>query len=258
MPYKILIIEDEYLIANQIKNYLESEGFIVLGPTDDYKTSINVISDQLPDLIIADIRLHDDIEGGIKISEFVYKNYFIPVIFLSAFSDNVTRIKAKSTNPNTFLIKPKPLDKKQLLTTIQMALPTKKNENKCKAILLQGKEIDVRQISLESESTILSEKITMKIHTEDITYVEAFNHYFKNTVLLHFHSTNTCFLVRSEIGEIQKKLPSIFIRVHKSFLVNMEKVTGQKFPHFIKQHHVQIPIGDKYLPLVESYLGKEI
>ena len=134
--FKILIVEDEFIIANQVKTFLESEGYIILGIVDNYNDAIEAVNLKIPDLVIADIRLYDDEDGGIRISQYVYNRYNIPVIFLSGYSDKETIKRAKETNPNTFLIKPKPLNKTQLLATVEIALPSQANNLKLKAISL--------------------------------------------------------------------------------------------------------------------------
>ena len=255
---KILIIEDEFIIANQLKNLLESEGYTIIGPSDDYNSSVSLIAKEMPDLIIADIRLHDDGEAGIKISEYVSKHYHIPVIFLSGYSDEETIHKARQTTPNTFLIKPKPLDKIQLLATVKMALPHSISATKLKAISLKGKELDICEDYNHLKEKEKIDYIIRVIDTDEITFIETYNHYFKNTLLIRFNQSKTGFLIREEIENIQKKLPHTFLRVHKSYLVNMKRIDGYRLPHYLLIHETSIPIGHKYQQEIEFYLGTKI
>jgi len=254
--HKILIIEDEFIIANQLKQLLESEGYVILGPSDDFYSSVTLIAKELPDLIIADIRLHDDAEAGIKISEHVSKLYHIPVIFLSGYSDEDTIYKARQTNPNTFLIKPKPLDKTQLLATVQMALPNINCKTKIKSVSLKGKELEICDEYGHLKDKEKIEYITRIIDTDDITFVETFNHHFKNTLLLRFSQNKTGFLIREEMEDIQKLFPNNFLRVHKSYLVNLKKLDGYRLPHYLLIKNQEIPIGQKYYQNLESHLAR--
>lgn len=250
--YKILIVEDEFLIANQLKMFLVSEGYNVFEPTNCYTDSISLIEKELPDLIITDIHLFDDLEGGINISRYVSKHYNIPVIFLSAYSDLETIQKAKDTNPNTFLIKPKPLDKSQLLTTVQMALPKGNFKNsKVKKVLLKGKDIKTNEIISEIRNR--TEFVTRLIDTSEILYLETFNHQIKNTLLLKFANNNNAFIIREEIEDFLNILPHNFLRVHKSFVINAKRISGYRLPEYILMENYQIPVGEKYCKSLEFY-----
>ncbi|MBN8675318.1 MAG: response regulator transcription factor [Chitinophagales bacterium] len=248
---KILIVEDEFIIADQISKLLSNEGYEILGPTDSYSDTISLLSKELPDIIIADIHLHEDKEGGIKISEFISKNYNIPVIFLSGYSDYDTITKAKKTSPNTFLIKPKPLDKKQLLTTVQIATPTI-NTIKYKHLRLKGKEVDLKCHLLTEKEKLKYELITKVIDPKNIIYIETFNHEFKNSILFHLENEDVGFLVRYQIEEILNSLPHIFLRIHKSYVINSGKIESYKIPYYVTVKKVQLPIGQKFLQEIKS------
>lgn len=255
--HKILIVEDEFIIANQLRMYLQSEGYNIVATTDCYQHSVSCINTHLPDLVITDIRLFDDVDGGIKISEYASKHYQIPVIFLSGYADKETLYKAKQTNPNTFLIKPKPLDKSQLLAAVQMALPDSMSKKMpiTKVLSLRGKEIGNVEGFLFSKECEKSEIITRLIKLDEISYIETFNHHVKNTVLIRFGNRQKGFLVRDEIEEINKKLPLHFMRTHKSYIANIHKVTGYKLPHYLLSNEAIIPIGEKYKESVCKYFN---
>ncbi len=242
---KILIIEDEFIIANQLQAFLQAEGFFVIGPVDNYDEAIKLINITNPDLIIADIRLNDDIDAGIRISKYVSVNYNIPVIFLSGFSDKETLNKAKQTNANTFLVKPKPLDKIQLITTVKMALPEETFQVKAKKIPFKGKEIDILENYNTYKRHTNPDSITKLIDLKEILFFETYNHHFKNTILIRLSDSAKGFLIREELDVLEKKLPGYFFRVHKSYLVNMDRVTAHKLPHYLLVYQNIIPIGSK-------------
>lgn len=254
---KILIVEDEFIIANQIDLFLSSEGYTIVGPADNYDEAIAYIKHEIPDLIIADICLHEDMEAGIRISEFVTRNYRIPVIFLSGYSDKETISKAKGTNPNTFLIKPKPLDKAQLLATVQIALPNDSDKrSKVKAIDFKGKQIEILDNYDDFKEQERKENVIFRIDINEISFIETYNHHFKNTLLIHFINKQKGLLIREDIEEVQQKLSCQFIRVHKSYLVNMQNISGHKMPQYLLCKNQQIPVGDKHRNLVSAYINK--
>lgn len=256
---KILIIEDEFLIAAQIKQLLEEECYKVVGPVDNYEESIKLINQELPDLVLTDIRLHDDRDAGIRISNYLSNYYTIPLIFLSSYSDKATLQKAKDTHPITFLIKPKPLDKEQLLTSILISLPRKiDNHPKLKAIFLKGKEIEIKESYDHIKTHERIDSVILKIEVDTISFIETFNHHFKNNLLIRFTNKKNGFLIRLEFQQLQKMLPNYFIKVHKSYVVNMKNITSYKLPHNLFFKNYCIPIGDKYRKKVEEYLCKQM
>jgi len=102
---KILIVEDEGILALNLKMTLADLGYIVLGVIPTGEEAIELAINQCPDLILMDIKLAgciDGIEAAIRIR----RDADIPVMFLSAHSDTATYHKAMETNPVGFLKKP--------------------------------------------------------------------------------------------------------------------------------------------------------
>ncbi|MBX9782608.1 MAG: response regulator [Chitinophagaceae bacterium] len=258
MKRKILVIEDEYIIANQIKLFLESENYDVIGPADNYADGCRLVDESAPDLIIADIRLYDDLDAGIRISEYVYKKYTIPVIFLSGYSDAETLSKAKATNPNTFLIKPKPLDKPQLLATVKIALPESIHFTKHRIISLKGKLINIESGSARTASYENTTIINKVFNFDEIIFIESYNQFFKNTILIHTADPKYGFLIREELDDFYKTLPSQFIRIHKSYIANSKKITGYKISSMILIGDMSLPIGEKNREEVTRFLNSSL
>jgi len=135
---KILIAEDENIIAIDISKTLQRLGYKVLGTA---RTGIDVISkaeDLRPDLVLMDIILDGEM-SGIEAATTIMKNLDIPVIYLTALADDETLHKAKITEPFGYIIKP--FDERTLHSSIEMALYKYK-------INLQLKE---RTLELENE-----------------------------------------------------------------------------------------------------------
>ena len=87
---KILIVEDEFIIAHRIKELLEKREIGKCEVKDTFQESIDWLSIELPDLVLLDIRLFDDEDAGIRIAHYIQEHYHIPFIFLSGYSDDVT------------------------------------------------------------------------------------------------------------------------------------------------------------------------
>jgi len=237
----LLIVEDEYIIADQIACLVLSKGYTVCNIVDNYTDAIESLIAFSPDLVIADIHLGDDHEGGIKIGEYIQRNLKTPIVYLSGYSDPETLFKAKQTQPNTFLLKPKPLEKEQLLTTIQMALPTQ-SQNK-DILTMKG-----RSFTKQQECKTFIKKTCMmryKINLSEIFLIESYNHIIKNTIVLR-SIKDINYLLRSELEQFHDKLPEHFIRTHKSYIINSKYINGMKIPDFIMVNNSKIPVGEKY------------
>lgn len=123
----ILIVEDERIVALDIKERVRSLGYNVVGMAHTGEQAIKIVEDKHPNLILMDIMLKGSIDG-ITTTEKIHQNYNIPVIYLTAYSDEVTLNRAKITEPSGYLLKP--FEERELHTTIQTAMYNYKMELK--------------------------------------------------------------------------------------------------------------------------------
>jgi len=124
---KILIVEDESIVALHLQNSLQHLGYEIFGIVPSGEQAIALVSNAKPDLTIMDIQLSGKLDG-IQTSEIFSKEYQIPVIFLTAYADGPTIERAKVTEPFGYLIKP--FEEKDLRGTIEMALYKSKSERR--------------------------------------------------------------------------------------------------------------------------------
>ncbi len=116
---EILIVEDESVTAISLAKRLKVFGYLVTDIVDTAEDAILVAEDKFPDLVLMDINLRGEADG-IKAAEEIHKRSDIPVLYLTAYSDNNTLQRAKITEPFGFLIKP--FNDRELYSTIEMAL----------------------------------------------------------------------------------------------------------------------------------------
>jgi PAS domain S-box-containing protein len=105
MCIKVLIVEDEVITALDIKRSLERLGFEVLSIEDTGKNAICKIEELNPDLVLMDIVLKGELDG-IETTELIKNRFDIPVVYLTAYSDEKTFERAKLTEPYGFIVKP--------------------------------------------------------------------------------------------------------------------------------------------------------
>lgn len=115
----IMIVEDEALVALKIKNDLLKMGHIVIGIYASGEDALASIGQSAPDLVLMDIQLQGKI-SGIETADIFLKEHDIPVIFLTAHSDEDTIRKAMATAPYGYLLKP--VENQELHVTIEVAL----------------------------------------------------------------------------------------------------------------------------------------
>ncbi|NMB77520.1 MAG: response regulator [Methanomicrobiales archaeon] len=115
----IFIVEDEAIVANDLKETLQSLGYAVAGMAKSGETAVEKIGESRPGLVLMDIHLAGKMDG-IDTAEKVHTLFNIPVVFLTAYADNALLERAKHTEPYGYLIKP--YDDRGLQSTIEMAL----------------------------------------------------------------------------------------------------------------------------------------
>jgi two-component system, response regulator PdtaR len=102
---KILIVEDEYIIALDLKMMFEDLGYNVVAIADSCETALQAINSHKPDLITMDIRIHGE-KDGIETTEIIHKEYSIPIVYLTAYTDEKTYQRMKKTDHIAVLHKP--------------------------------------------------------------------------------------------------------------------------------------------------------
>ena len=116
---KILVVEDEILIADNICDTLEELGYEALEPAINYTEAIETIENEKPDLAILDIQLSGT-KTGIDVAKEILDNYNFPFIFLTSNADLSTINEAKKVTPSAYLVKP--FSKNELFSSIEVAL----------------------------------------------------------------------------------------------------------------------------------------
>ena len=102
---KILIVEDDFIVAIDLKLHLEKMGYNVLDITDNGNDALNKTRETNPDLILMDIHLKGNIDG-IDTAQKITDLYHVPVIYLTGYNDKNTRKRANTTEPFGYIVKP--------------------------------------------------------------------------------------------------------------------------------------------------------
>jgi len=118
-PIRVLIVEDEGLIALDIENHLLELGYEPAGIAEAGEMAVRQALELQPDLVLMDIRLKGEMDG-IEAASIITKHLDVPIIYLTAFADSETLNRATSTNPLGYVLKP--FDRTDLRTAIEVSL----------------------------------------------------------------------------------------------------------------------------------------
>ncbi len=116
---RIMVVEDEALVALDLTAKLRQLDYEVPGGALTGEEAVQQAEVLLPDLVLMDIRLAGEMDG-VEAARQIHRNFHIPVVFLTAYSDDPTLERAKSAEPMGYLIKP--FEQRELYTTVEMAL----------------------------------------------------------------------------------------------------------------------------------------
>ena len=116
---KILIVEDEPVIAENISIYLDNNDFEVSAIAYDSDEAFLQLKNNTPDAAILDINLESD-KDGIDVAAYINKEIQIPFLFLTSYSDKNTLDKAKQVKPSGYIVKP--FNEKTLLASLEIAI----------------------------------------------------------------------------------------------------------------------------------------
>lgn len=223
---KILVVEDEPLISDDIESYLEDLGYKVSAVVDNANDAIASIKKDKPDLAILDIKIEGSIDGTM-LADIINREYNIPFIFLTSNADPFTIDKVKTLQPSGFIVKP--FDERDLRSAVEIAL--------------HKKPVVEEEVIQEKEDKYLFVKNNHKLEKvalNDILYAQAYDNY------CFVYTSSQRYLLPSTLKTIEGKLHGKgFIRVHRSYMVNLNRIS------VIDELHLKV--GEHKIPLSKTY-----
>ena len=151
IPIKILVVEDEQLVADDLRETLEYLGYVVPALVATGEDAIVMVEALQPDLVLMDIRLGGEMDG-VEASFKIQSCFHVPVVYLTANADGATLERVKATQPFGYILKP--FDERILCTTIEIALKRHEAEfevQKALSIAQADKQIAQLQSQLKSQ-----------------------------------------------------------------------------------------------------------
>ncbi len=231
---KILIVEDEMLIGAKISLFLTELGYEVTAILPRAEEALLHVQDNLPDIALLDVRLKGEMDG-ISLAESLQKQHKLPIIFLTANSDDATFNRAKATKPFAFLAKP--FRKTELQRAIELTIS--RMESEANQEIPSPKNEEENTYLLDDRIFVRFKDRMVKIVFDAILYVEADRNYCR------IFTQNKEYLLTMPMKALEDKLPTAqFQRIHRSHIVNLAHVDEVAEGHVI--------IGAKHLPLSQS------
>ena len=220
---RIFIAEDNVLISEQLRSVLEELDYTVLEIGFDFMSSVGILSRSNANIAILDIRMHGKNEG-FEIAKYINENIYIPIVFLTSYSDVDTLKSASEYNPAGYLVKP--FRKEQIFSTLE--------------ILTASTKLDEHKITLNlgREKRVIQANDILWLMTDD-KYVE-------------IQTESKKFVVRASIASfITDNDLTNLERVHRSYAVNPNKIDSMSGSN-LSIKGTEIPISRKHFSRIKE------
>lgn len=224
---RILIVEDDMIIAANISLQLTRLGYEVIGIESRGEEAVSHACRNPPDIILMDINLKGAI-NGIEAAHAIRRQREIPIVYLTANNDEATFSKAKETQPHAFISKPfSALNLQRSIALVAEQLGDGQAGN-------NGLQVMDDRIFVRHNGKMV------KLLLSDILYIEAERNY------CNIVTGKGQYLVVCTLKTIENELPdAYFIRVHRSYVVNISKLD------VLSDNHLEI--GRKVVPVSRTH-----
>ncbi|MDN3688787.1 LytR/AlgR family response regulator transcription factor [Cyclobacterium jeungdonense] len=229
---KILILEDDLVQATHLAQSIRKLGYSVTGIENNGEKAVQHFQQHRPELVLVDIGLNGKL-NGIEAVTRMQEIQDVKAIFLTGNSGPHYFEEAKSTHPFAFITKP--FHAVELQRTLDLAAEQIQYEREKPTT-----ESDQSATFLKDRIFVRTQNKLVKILFDDIYYVEADRNYAK------IHTKNESILVVYPLKVLEQKLPKRdFIRIHRSFLVNITKLDAVA-DTFLEINKKKLPISKQH------------
>lgn len=235
---RITIVEDELIVSEDLRQTLESEGYLVTGCFDTAEDAFTHIVEAAPDMAMVDIRLRG-VMTGIELTEKIRAARPMPVVYITANSDEETYQLARKTKPQAFLVKP--FNARTMLAAVDLAFYNFSENQEADGILHAGPSDRKPTAYLNDQGFFIRVAGRhRKIKSDELLYIEADGSYAKVTCL------EGTYTISQNLSAFQRKVQlNCLLRVHRSYLININ--------HVDSFDDAYVYIGKVPIPLSKSY-----
>jgi DNA-binding LytR/AlgR family response regulator len=225
---RLVIVEDEPIIAADMEIILQKLGYQVIGTFDNAEEALPFILLNNPDLLILDISLAGKMDG-IALAEVIRVKTEIPYIFITSYVDKATISRVQNLQPAAYIVKP--FQDKNLAVNIELALS---RSDRFKKERTAPTQIETEQVFVRNNNELQA------LQASDITHIEASDNY-----AYVFTATNK-YLLSHTLKSIEEKLAGMgFVRVHKSYLINIRHISSIQ-EGYLFMNEIKVPVGKSF------------
>ncbi|MCU0400891.1 MAG: response regulator [Algoriphagus sp.] len=240
---RILIVEDDINIAENIQEILELLGFVNIDVANSANQCIKTIKKNRPDLIFMDIKLKGD-KDGIELGEIIHQMFDVPLVFVTSYSDPTIIERAKRINPAGFIVKP--FNTNDIHAIVEIVLYNKRTKPTQEVAV--AKTVNESPYLVNDAVFIKADNSFERVQYEDIYYVEA------NGNMVTIFTKNRDYHIRKSMKEIEEILPSNdFLRVQKSYIVHLGQIESFNTKEITLKKGSVVQVGRQYY---NSFLAK--
>ncbi|WP_394747581.1 sigma-54-dependent transcriptional regulator [Spongiimicrobium salis] len=215
---KIFIVEDEFVIAQDLRRILTDLGYAVMGMAKSADEALEKIAKEDADLVLLDINIIGD-KNGIDLAKIIKKRFGIPYIFVTSYSDTGTLKEMNATNPSGYILKP--FDQRDIRVAVEMAF-AKMNQN----IVSEDNPKRKSQAPLEKGPIILGDSPPLKAALKKVAQVSCTN----VTVLLNGETGTGKELFMQAIHQASPRNTKPLVKINCAALPN-ELIESVLFGH---------------------------
>ncbi len=239
---RILVVEDEPVIAADLVALLTDLGHVVVDTCRDARSAILAFAKHAPELLLLDINLGHGADG-VRIAEEVNALRPTPFLFVTSHTDQATLERVKRVRPAGFIIKP--FDADDLRTQIEIALARYAASTPADA---QPKDEQRQDFVIDGSLFVRDKGRLVKVVIDDVIYAEADGNY------VTLHTRERRYVLTCALGTVEEKLGSPwFMRVHRGFLVDLRRITGVEEKRVLLGT-VAVPVGRTHRELLKKRL----
>ncbi|HLW20457.1 MAG TPA: response regulator [Cyclobacteriaceae bacterium] len=240
---RILIVEDDVSISENIEEILELLGYVNIDIANSANQAIKEIKKHRPDMVFMDIKLKGD-KDGIELGEIINQMVDAPIVYVTSYSDPEIIERAKRTHPAGFIVKP--FNTNDIHAMVEIVLYNQRTRPvTSEAVGSTGFE---SPYLVTDAVYIKADNAFERVEYPDIYYVEA------NGNMVTIYTKHRNYTIRKSMKDMEEKLPAnLFLRVQKSFIVQLAQIENFNTKEINLRTGDTVQVGRQYY---NSFLAK--
>ncbi|MBL7814769.1 MAG: response regulator [Saprospiraceae bacterium] len=248
---KVLIVEDQKLIARDIESLLTDWGYNVIGCAVSGVEALALFNAHKPDLALVDIHIHGDMDGIDTVFQFNAIR-LIPIVYLTAQADVNTVSRAKKSNPSAYLLKP--FDERGLQISLEMAFNA---FSKSQDVPPQYKSVQATESSKMPIANDIKLGADVILQIDNAIFIKQNYRFVKlnkdDLILLEADRNHTYIQTKQHRYIVRMPLTTVIERLQCNKLVRVHRSFGINIQHIEEFNDSEIIVAGKVIPFSAAY-----